>query len=245
MRQRPPCVSQDALLNSQPPADVFPSVAGVTAGRSGPWCEAQPSRVQARNDGRGALRTLPWSRVGAAIGAVLNHSRRTAVAIQLTTPMVLDLYRDAHARLRSVVSGLDSAVLNWVPGPGMNSVAGLTVHLLNSERRNFHRVLGLPWERDDTDLRTSVSDADVLVRRIDAADASLADFGLRMDSDGLVPSVDHPHHGARSPVVLLLETYGHLREHVAHLDLTRQMYQHQMTANDLRSSTPEVRSTQA
>lgn len=153
------------------------------------------------------------------------------VTFELTAPMVLDLYRDAHARLRNAVAGLDPDTLNWVPGPGMNSVAGLTVHLLNSERRNCLRVLGVVTERDFEDLRIQAHDADELLRHVDAADAFLADFGHRMAADGLVPAVEHPHHGSRSSLVLLLETYGHLREHIAHLDVTRQFRQQHVAAS--------------
>ena len=138
---------------------------------------------------------------------------------------VVELFRAVHAQLRDEVRGLDAAALNWTPAPGTNSVAVLVVHTLGSEAEVLRTVAAVPSERDrDAEFRVGASADQALLARLDDADALLRDLGGRItaaDLAALRPRGDRP---PQTGLYWLVSDYGHAREHLAHIQLTKQLY---------------------
>ena len=134
------------------------------------------------------------------------------------------LYHDVHDKLRDQVRGMDAGTLNWKPLPLANSVAVLIVHTLGSEREMIRAVRSLPTERDrDSEFRAEAEAADLLVL-LDRADADLNEHLVAVtaaDLTELRPRGDRP---PRPGLEWLLSNYGHAREHLAQVELTKQLY---------------------
>jgi hypothetical protein len=142
--------------------------------------------------------------------------------LELSPTDLVRLLRDLHAKVRRALADLDEQTINWTPAPETSSIAGLVTHLLSSERRNLLRVTGEDAPRSPGDIATRARDAHELLQAVDAADALLAEVPERFAAR-LVEVVQHPVRGPQPSSVLLLDTYGHLREHLAQLELTRQL----------------------
>jgi hypothetical protein len=134
------------------------------------------------------------------------------------------LYRDLHDKLREQVRGMDAGTLNWKPLPQANSVAVLIVHTLGSEREMIRAVRSLPTERDrEAEFRAEAEAADLLAL-LDELDRELDEqLGAVTAADltELRPRGDRP---PRPGLEWLLSNYGHAREHLAQVELTKQLY---------------------
>jgi hypothetical protein len=134
------------------------------------------------------------------------------------------LYRDLHQKLREQVRGMDAGTLNWKPLPQANSVAVLIVHTLGSEREMIRAVRSLPTERDrEAEFRAEAEASDLLAL-LDELDRELDEqLGAVTAADltELRPRGDRP---PRPGLEWLLSNYGHAREHLAQVELTKQLY---------------------
>jgi DinB superfamily len=141
---------------------------------------------------------------------------------------VLTLFGQVHDQIRAEIEGLDADGLNWTPGPGTNSIATIITHLVGSEAETIRSVAGTVDHRDrDAEFvqpRQTVADlADALHR----ADRLIVEMGPQIDSGRLrarlgLPTL--PDDERRSGLTWLVGNYGHAREHVGHIQLTRQLY---------------------
>jgi hypothetical protein len=134
------------------------------------------------------------------------------------------LYHSVHDQLREHVRGMDHGTLNWKPLPQANSVAVLIVHTLGSEREMIRAVRSLPTERDRESEFRAESEAADLLALLDQADHELDEhLGALAAADltELRPRGDRP---PRPGLEWLLSNYGHAREHVAQIELTKQLY---------------------
>jgi hypothetical protein len=134
------------------------------------------------------------------------------------------LFHSVHEQMRELVRGMDHGTLNWKPLPQANSVAVLIVHTLGSEREMIRAVRSLTTERDrPAEFRAEAEAAD-LVAMLDEADRELDEhFGELTPADlsELRPRGDRP---PRAGLEWLLSNYGHAREHLAQIELTKQLY---------------------
>ena len=48
-------------------------------------------------------------------------------------------------------------------------------------------------------------------------------MGQTLPASSLSTLVTHPHRGPSTALVLILQTYGHVKEHFGHIELTRQL----------------------
>src|SRR5450759_798947 len=134
------------------------------------------------------------------------------------------LFHSVHEQMREHVRGLDHGTLNWKPLPLANSIAVLVVHTLGSEREMIRAVRSVTTERDRTAEFTAEADAADLLARLDQADRELDEhIGALTAADlaELRPRGDRP---PRPGIEWLLSNYGHAREHVAQIELTKQLY---------------------
>ena len=143
---------------------------------------------------------------------------------------VRDLYHAAHDQLRKEVEGMDEAALNWTPAPETNSVATLIVHTLGSEAEVLRTVRAVPGHRDrDAEFLARAASPAELVARLGEADAYLDQLTSEMTADDLAairPRGDRP---PQTGLYWLLSNYGHAREHLAHIQLTKQIYAQEST----------------
>jgi hypothetical protein len=132
-------------------------------------------------------------------------------------------YRAVHEQMRDHVRGLDHGTLNWKPLPQANSIAVLIVHTLGSERELIHALRSIAAERDrDAEFKAERDSADLLAL-LDEADRGLEllDSLAAADLTEMRPRGDRP---PRPGLDWLLSNYGHAREHLAQIELTKQLY---------------------
>jgi hypothetical protein len=131
--------------------------------------------------------------------------------------------------MRAAVSGASADALNRRPaGDDTNPVAVLVVHAVSSTRWWVSVALGLPLpERDrPSEFRTIVAGADELLAVFDpiAADCrALLDTDVAFDAGAIR---EDPREGEQVTAAwALIHAVEHLREHVAHAELTRQVFE--------------------
>jgi hypothetical protein len=119
---------------------------------------------------------------------------------------------------------MDAGTLNWKPLPQANSIAVLIVHSMGSEREMIRAVRSLPTERDrESEFRAEAQAAELLAL-LDQVDRELDEhLGALTVADltELRPRGDRP---PRPGLDWLLSNYGHAREHLAQVELTKQLY---------------------
>src|SRR3989454_12193984 len=134
------------------------------------------------------------------------------------------LFHELHEKFRAQVRGLDHGTLNWRPLPKANSIAVLVAHSLGSEREMIRAVRSLPSDRDrDSEFRVEADAADLLAladqadREVDEHLAALTAGDL---TENRAPKDHHPKPRRQRPI----SNYGHAREHLAQIELTKQLY---------------------
>jgi DinB superfamily len=148
-----------------------------------------------------------------------------------TVAAAAEILRTALSDLRGAVEGLSVEELNRRPGgEDTNSICVLATHSMHSTRAWLSLAVGAePPVRDrPAEFRAVASDADEVLSVLDALGAeciSLLD-GAVFDPDrtGLAPWRQGAQAG--EPVMAawaLIHALAHLREHVAHAQLTRQL----------------------
>jgi len=131
---------------------------------------------------------------------------------------------DLHEKLREQVQGLDRGTLNWRPLPKANSIAVLITHTVGSELEMIRSVRSIATERDrDSEFKAEAEGAQLL-KMIDAADREMDEQIAALtpaDLTELRPRGDRP---PRPGLFWLITNYGHAREHLAQIELTKQLY---------------------
>ena len=134
------------------------------------------------------------------------------------------LFHAVHDGLREQVRDVDPGTLNWKPLPLANSIAVLVTHTLGSEREMIRAVRSLTTERDrEAEFKAEANAADLLAM-LDRADRELDEhLGALTAADltELRPREDRP---PKPGLEWLLSNYGHAREHLAQIELTKQLY---------------------
>ena len=137
--------------------------------------------------------------------------------------------RDQLPLLRKCVAEAPAEALNWRPGGAdTNSIAVLATHTMHSTRSWVSVALGAPLpERDrDSEFRVTVDATPELLALVDAFTADIV--RLLDGADGAIDwAAMRRRSGAPNEVPAgraLLHTIEHVSAHVAHMELTRQMW---------------------
>ena len=134
------------------------------------------------------------------------------------------LFRAVHRDIREQVEGLDRKALNWKPHPEANSIAVLVFHALGSEREMINAVRAIKTERDrPAEFEVEADSAD-LIALLEIADADMDRHIAALTAHDLSaprPRGDRP---PRPGLEWLMRNYGHEREHLAQIELTKQLY---------------------
>lgn len=145
--------------------------------------------------------------------------------MDLVVSTVLSLFETVYRSLDEEITGLDAAELAWTPAPDTNSIAVLIVHSIGSAEEVLRIVRGMPNERDrDAEFVPNGLAADALHTRIAAAFAYLGDVGSGITGEDLAAIRPRPNRDPQTGMYWLLHNYGHAREHLAHIQLTKQVY---------------------
>jgi hypothetical protein len=138
---------------------------------------------------------------------------------------IAEQFQVVHGLLRDEVRDLSVEELNWKPAPDTNSIAVLVVHTLGSEAEVLRVAANVPGQRDrPAEFRVTANNAEELLREIDQADAYIEAIAPRITANDLAaerPRGDRP---PETGLHWLLTNYGHAREHLGHIQLTKQLY---------------------
>ncbi|HMA36994.1 MAG TPA: DinB family protein [Chloroflexia bacterium] len=136
------------------------------------------------------------------------------------------LHREVHQQVREAIDGLEGAALNWTPGPETSAIGTIVVHALGAEAEMLRNLLEIPTARDrDAEFAAQVHEPAALLRLLDAAAADWAQLASRLQAGDLRTLRPRPHKPIpQSGLYWLMRNYGHLREHLAQIQLTRQLY---------------------
>lgn len=148
-----------------------------------------------------------------------------------------EILRESLDALRAVIAGSTRRSLNWRPaGEDTNTVGVLAVHALHSTRWWLSVATGAPMPPRDrpSEFETVVGNEDELAAMFDeiAADCRrLLDANVLFDAgaERNAPSSSRGGRSSKSETVTaawaLLHAIEHLREHVAHAELTSQLWE--------------------
>jgi uncharacterized damage-inducible protein DinB len=146
-----------------------------------------------------------------------------STAAEATAALYAGYFHEAHAAMRTVVSGLSPELLDWKPGEETNSIAALIAHTLDAERALTAIVAGVTLPRDrEAAFRVGRLGAGRLVAMIDVADREVDGFLGGLTQDRLDASIERPARTA-SGAFWLLHAAVHSREHIGQATLTRQL----------------------
>jgi len=145
--------------------------------------------------------------------------------MELAAKTIVELFREIHRQMAEEVRDQKAEALTWVPAGETNSVSTLVVHTLGSERETLLYLTGQQSDRDRAaEFTAHVDSAEALLSRIEDADRSLDEFGRTVRTEDLSDERLNPRRGPNTGIYWLLNNYGHAREHLAHLQLTKQLY---------------------
>jgi hypothetical protein len=151
-----------------------------------------------------------------------------------TVSAAAEIFEESVEALQRAISGLPAEALNWRPaGEGTNPIAVLAAHAMGATHSWVAVALGAPLpERDrDAEFRTVADDPTRLLARVDGvAEACRA---LLATTDAFDPAAMRTSHSRMSSgefeVVsgawALIHALEHLREHMGHAQLTRQLWE--------------------
>ncbi|MGH2613987.1 MAG: DinB family protein [Thermomicrobiales bacterium] len=138
---------------------------------------------------------------------------------------IAEQYKAVHAQLRDEVRDCSVAELNWKPAPETNSIAVLVVHTLGSEAEVLRVTAKAAGERDrDAEFRATAENAEDLLRELDQADSYLEALAPRITAENLAAELARGEREPQTGLHWLVNNYGHAREHLGHIQLTRQLY---------------------
>jgi hypothetical protein len=145
--------------------------------------------------------------------------------MDLIVATLADRFRLVHQVLREEIAGLSPEQLAYFPAPGTNSFGVLVIHLLGSERQMWSLVAGHAADRDRLAefVPSGATDAE-LVQRLVAADRLLDELAPRIDAAALAKIWHRPGGDSDTGAYWLINNLGHAREHLAQLQLTKQLF---------------------
>jgi hypothetical protein len=151
----------------------------------------------------------------------------------MTDPLLVaarELTDESLAGIRRAIEGAPTEALNWRPaGDDTNTIAVLTVHALHSTRWWLSVANDAPApERDrPSEFEARASSAEELVALVDSMSEDCRSLLVAQRFDPGAARTSQTSYGPPETVTAawaLLHALEHLREHVAHLQLTRQLW---------------------
>ena len=142
---------------------------------------------------------------------------------------VINRLEAMHEDYRRYLAGLTVAELDWSPGPEMNSLCVLAVHVTAAERFWVGAAVDAVVDRDrPAEFRASGYELSLLQSRFSENIAFYRDSFLAQRADRLGEMVDVSLFRERPPLKCtrgwaLLHALDHTAEHLGHAGMTRQL----------------------
>jgi uncharacterized damage-inducible protein DinB len=135
-----------------------------------------------------------------------------------------DRFSELHTDIERAVDGIPSESLDWIPGPEMNSINVLVVHLGAAERYWIGVALNEPPERDrEAEFRTQGLSAEELEAHMLSADEYARQALARLSIPDLEAVRQSPRNGKTFTVGwCLAHALEHTALHTGHIQSTRQ-----------------------
>ena len=140
----------------------------------------------------------------------------------------LERLQALHADIGRTIEGLPQAALDWVPGPEMNSLAVLAVHVAGAERYWIGDVVGGdPSGRDRAaEFHTQGLDAAALQARLAATLAHSQAVLEKLTLADLEATVVSPRDGRGfTGAWCLAHVLEHTALHLGHVQITHQLWE--------------------
>jgi hypothetical protein len=144
--------------------------------------------------------------------------------IQAIKDAFVAAYHEMHESYREHVRGMDHGTLNWSPLPKANSIAVLVTHAITSEREMMHGVRNEVIPRDRESEFRAEADSEQLLALIDTADREVDELVTAIVATDLTDLRPRGNFPPRPGIYWLVTNYGHAREHLAQMMLTKQLY---------------------
>ena len=135
-----------------------------------------------------------------------------------------------HRTIEETIEGLPLEAIDWIPGPEMNSLGVLAIHVAGSEKHWLGDILAEePTGRDrEAEFRSRGLEAPLLKQRLDESLRYAQQVVGRLAIDDL--TAERAAAGARgertmSFGAILLHVLRHVAEHAGHMQLTRQLWE--------------------
>jgi hypothetical protein len=140
----------------------------------------------------------------------------------------LENLADTRNAYRETIRGMDKDALNWRPGPDTNSAAALIVHIVGSQGALISAILQVPFERDrDAEFRATAESDTELLALLDQQEALLNELAPRITEADLTEIRERTDGRKNTGLYWLFHNLTHQREHLGHIQLTKQMYEQQ------------------
>ena len=150
-------------------------------------------------------------------------------------PFFADFYvrlSGVHEEIDRTLADLPREALDWSPGPEMNTPAVLVAHIAGAERYLMGDVIAVdPSNRErEAEFATAGKDGAELREMLAATLAYSRAVLERLTPADLSELRTSPRSGQSHTVAwTLLHALDHTAEHMAHLQMTRQLWQQQQT----------------
>jgi hypothetical protein len=145
-----------------------------------------------------------------------------------------DRFHELHSDIQRDLDTLPPQALDWKPGPEMNSISVIIVHLTGAERFLVGDVVMQESSNRDREaefLIAGMSKAD-LIQRINDTEAYLRVAFEKLNLSDLEKERIHPRHGDQVSVSwAILHALEHTATHVGHINLTVQLW-HQKSVGE-------------
>lgn len=145
----------------------------------------------------------------------------------------LDRLEALHGHIERAIEGLSQAALDWVPGPDINSLCVLVIHVAGAERYWFGDVVARdPSGRDrDAEFRASGLDAATLAKRLRDALAYSRGVLENLTLQDLETPRLSPRDGKEFTIGwALAHALEHTALHVGHMQIMRQLWERRESA---------------
>jgi uncharacterized damage-inducible protein DinB len=139
---------------------------------------------------------------------------------------LIDRFHELHSDITKALDGCPSEALDWVPGPEMNSIAMLVVHLAGAESYWIGVAVNEPPDRDRAaEFRTQGLSKKELKAHLVSADGYARQALARFSLPDL-ESVRKSPRNARTFTAgwCLAHALEHTALHTGHIQLTRQLW---------------------
>lgn len=139
---------------------------------------------------------------------------------------MIDRLEKLHGEIIATLEGLPTEALDWVPGPDINSLAVLAVHVAQAEHYWIGEVAGgddAHRTRSD-EFETRGLTAEQLIGQLDAAQAHNRSVLESLTLEDLAIARPHAKRGQVRVSWALLHALEHTALHAGHMQITRQLW---------------------